>query len=45
MERLRWIELKAAERQGRVGEYQRRYIAAVARFTEHGRHVLRMVGR
>jgi hypothetical protein len=44
MERLGWLELKAAERPGRIGKYQRRYVAAVARCTDHGRQVLALLG-
>ena len=44
MERLRWIEMKAVEQPGRIGKYERRYVAAVARCTEHGRQVLRLLG-
>jgi len=44
MERLGWIEMKAAAQPGRIGKYERRYVAAVARCTEHGRQVLQMLG-
>jgi hypothetical protein len=36
MQRLRWIELEVAEHPGQVGKYRRKYIAAVARCTDHG---------
>jgi hypothetical protein len=44
MQRLKWIELEVAEKAGRVGRYERKYIAAVARCTEHGPQVLALLG-
>jgi hypothetical protein len=45
MERLGWIELRfAASRSQLVGRYKRKYRGAVARCTDHGREVLRMLG-
>jgi len=43
-QRLQWIEVKAAAQPGKIGKYERRYVAAVARCTEHGRQVLRLLG-
>jgi hypothetical protein len=44
LKRLGWIELEVAGQSGRVGKYQRTYIAAVARCTEQGRQSLRLLG-
>jgi hypothetical protein len=44
MKRLGWIELEIAEKRSRVGKDLGNYIAAVARCTEHGRQVLRLLG-
>jgi len=44
MERLQWIEMKAAEQPGRIGKYERRYVAVVVRCTEHGRQMLKLLG-
>ena len=44
LRRLGWIELEVAEQAAHVGKYRRKYIAAVARCTEHGRQALRLVG-
>jgi hypothetical protein len=44
LRRLGWIELEVAEKAGRVGKYQRKYMAAAARCTDHGRQVLSMLG-
>jgi len=44
MERLQLIEVKVAAQPGRIGKYERRYVAAVARCTEHVRQVLRLLG-
>ena len=41
---LGWIELKVAEQAAHVGMYRRKYIAAVARCTDHGRQLERMLG-
>jgi hypothetical protein len=44
MERLGWIELRVAEQPGKIGKYERRYVLAVARCTEHGRQMLELIG-
>jgi hypothetical protein len=44
LQRLKWIDLEVAEKVGRVGKYQRKYIAAAARCTEHGRQILSLLG-
>jgi hypothetical protein len=44
LRRLGWIELEVAEQAAHVGKYRRRYIAAVARCTDHGRQVVRLLG-
>jgi hypothetical protein len=44
LQRLKWIELEVGEKAGRVGKYQRKYIAAAARCTKHGRQVLALLG-
>jgi hypothetical protein len=44
MKRLGWIELEIAEKRSRAGKDRGNYIAAVARCTEHGRQVLRLLG-
>jgi hypothetical protein len=44
LRRLGWIELEVAEQAARVVKYRRKYIAAVARCTDHGRQVVRMLG-
>jgi hypothetical protein len=44
MERLRWIELEVMEKGSPIGKYQRKYVGAVARCTDSGRHVLRLLG-
>jgi hypothetical protein len=37
LQRLGWIELEVAEKSGRIGKYQRKFMAAAARCTDHGR--------
>jgi hypothetical protein len=44
LRRLGWIELEVAEQAAHVGKYRRKYIAAVARCTDHGRQVVQMLG-
>ena len=44
MERMGWLEVRAAEQGGMVGRYQRKYVAALARCTDEGRRVLKMLG-
>jgi hypothetical protein len=44
MQRLRCIELEVAEKPVQLGKYRRKYIAAIARCTHHGRHALRLLG-
>ena len=44
MERMGWLEVRAAEQGAMVGRYQRKYVAAVARCTDEGRRVLKMLG-
>lgn len=44
LKRLGWIELEVAGQSGRIGKYQRTYVAAVARCTEQGRQTLRLLG-
>jgi hypothetical protein len=44
MQRLRWIDLEVAANADKIGKYPRKYIAAVARCTEHGRDALRLLG-
>jgi hypothetical protein len=44
MERMGWLEVRPAEQEGMVGRYQRKYVAAVARCTDEGRRVLKMLG-
>jgi hypothetical protein len=44
LKRLGWIELEVAAQSGRVGKYQRTYVAAVARGTDGGRRALQLLG-
>jgi hypothetical protein len=44
LQRLGWIELKAAEQPGTVGKYQRKYVAAIARCTDEGHRALQLLG-
>jgi hypothetical protein len=40
LKRLGWIELEVAGQSGRIGKYQRTYVAAVAGCTDGGRRAL-----
>jgi len=44
MERNRWIDLEVSRSRMRVGYYQRKYQAAVARCTDTGREALKLHG-
>ena len=44
LKRLGWIDLEVAGQSGRVGKYERTYVAAVACCTDGGRRALQLLG-